>query len=146
MWREIRDEKLRTHRDELPIFIGQSNIYPLPVAVDLNLRVATLHNKVNCEYVWLKASMHKSKSTKYVDTLSAVITSIVRGPPCTYCPNLSSKFRHITFKQPSNSLPFLYWEYGLLGTVHMCIRKYAGLPSPLDHPPHMSYTYILTLR
>ena len=31
----------------------------------------------------------------------------MRDPPCTYCPNLSSKFHHLTPTQPSNSLPFL---------------------------------------
>ena len=50
--------------NKLPHFIGQtpglssflSNIYPLLVAVDLKLRTAILHNKVNCEYAWLFAS------------------------------------------------------------------------------------------
>ena len=39
-----------------------------------------------------------------------VTTPLWGGPPCTYCPNLSSKFLHLNPKQPCNILPFLHYE------------------------------------
>ena len=37
-----------------------------------------------------------------------IVTTYMWGClPCTYCPNLSSKFHHLNPKQPSHSLPFL---------------------------------------
>ena len=42
--------------------------------------------------------------------LYIVVTYLWGGHPCTYCPNLSSKFYHLTAKQPSNSLRFLHYK------------------------------------
>ena len=39
-----------------------------------------------------------------------VNTYLWGSPPCTYCPNLSSKLDRLNPKKPSYSLPFLYYE------------------------------------
>ena len=46
------------------------------------------------------------------------------GPPCTYCPNLRSKFHHYTPKLPSNSLKFFHHD---LDTEHSSrIKRYCA--------------------
>ena len=46
----------------------------------------------------------------FAKTWVSLTTYLRAAPPCTYCQNLSSKFHHITAKQPSNSLRFLHYK------------------------------------
>ena len=99
-----------------------------------------------CHFKQLGACLSKQK---YWIFWQCIITSYLwGGPPCTYCPNLRSKFHHLAPKQPSNGLPFhscCVVDTGLRQNTYTCIvapfvsqRKFCFVVSQVGNPPSMA--------